>query len=252
MDKILDDPAGVRGIIYCVEHTASGKKYVGQTRSHRLNHGRYRPFGAEGRFRSHISEGTCNTKHKTGHLLGIEMRLHGADAFCVSTLEICDTSALDDREVSWIESLNTIYPNGFNLSPGAHRPSALPVMPNPTELATPRQRGGCKSRSAITRAKMAERSKVFSNQSEVRVARSANASEQHALQKIARFDGVSIDTNDLDQYIFTKGKRVFVRVGDRDASFTGVGTTQEENIKRAKEFLTSLTTATLPNCSGNP
>jgi hypothetical protein len=252
MDTILLDASEVRGVIYCVEHTASGKKYIGQTRSHRLNHGRYRPFGAEGRFRSHISEATCNTKHKTGHLLGIEMRLHGYDVFRVSMLEICDINELDEREVYWIETLNTIHPNGYNLSPGAHRPSALPVMPNPTELATPRQRGGCTSRGAETRAKMAERSKAFSNQQEVRVARSANANEQHALQKIARFDGVSIDANNLDQYIFTKGKRVFVRVSEREASFTGVGTTQEENIKRAKEFLSSLTTATLPNCSGNP
>jgi group I intron endonuclease len=243
MDTILLDASGVRGVIYCVEHITSGKKYVGQTRSHRLNHGRYR---------SHISEATCNTKHKSGHLLGVDIRQYGTESFCVSTLEVCDIDFLDDREIYWIESLNTIYPNGYNLSPGAHRPSALPVMPNPTVLATPRQRGGCISRSAETRAKMAERGKAFSNQQEVRIARSASANEQHTLQKIARFDGVSIDANNLDQYIFTKGKRVFVRVSAREASFTGVGTTQEENIKRAKEFLSSLTTATLPNCSGNP
>jgi hypothetical protein len=33
MDTILNDPAGVRGIIYCVEHAASGKKYVGTAHS---------------------------------------------------------------------------------------------------------------------------------------------------------------------------------------------------------------------------
>ena len=250
MDTILDDSAEIRGIIYCVTHDTTGKKYVGQTHSHRLNHGRYRPFGAEGRFRSHISEGACNTKHKTGHLLGIDMRQYGSDMFSVSTLEVCDIDVLDDREVFWIETLNTIHPNGYNLSPGAHRPSTIPVIVNPTQLIVPRKRGGCTSRSIETRAKMAERSKVFSNNPDMRAARAINASKQHVLQKIARFEGVSIDANDLDKYIFTKGRRVFIRIGDREASFAG--TTKEENLQRAKEFLTSLSTATLPNCSGNP
>ena len=64
MDSILDDPESVKGIIYLIEHTASGKKYVGQTLSHRKNHERYRPFGAVGRFRDHISEAVNNTKRR--------------------------------------------------------------------------------------------------------------------------------------------------------------------------------------------
>jgi hypothetical protein len=252
MDKILDDPAGVRGIIYCVEHTASEKKYIGQTRSHRLNHGRYRPFGAEGRFRDHVSCARCNTKTDQCSALYNDIRLHGGDAFKCNQVEACDVEMLDQREKHWISELSTLYPSGYNLTDGGHKVSIIKYVGISTPLNAVGKRGGCKSRSAETRAKMAERSKVFSNQVDIRIARSANASEQHALLKIARFEGVSIDTNDLEQYIFTKGKRVFVRVGDRDASFTGVGTTQEENIKRAKEFLTSLTTATLPNCSGNP
>jgi hypothetical protein len=252
MDTILNDPAGVRGIIYCVEHAASGKKYVGQTRSHRLNHGRYRPFGAEGRFRDHVSCARCNTKTDQCSALYNDIRLHGGDAFKFNQLEECDVEMLDQREKHWIAELSTLYPSGYNLTDGGRKVSIIKCVGVSTPLNPVGPRGGCKSRSAETRAKMAERSKVFSNQQEVRDARSVNASEQHALQKIARFEGVSIDANNLDQYIFTKGKRVFVRIGDRDASFTGVGTTQEENIKRAKEFLTSLTTATLPNCSGNP
>ena len=185
MDVILPTLEGVRGIIYCIEHIDTGKKYVGQTRSHRLNHGSYRPFGAEGRFRSHLSEAMCNTKHKTGHLLGIDVRLHGPERFRVNTLEECGIDVLDEREIHWIESLNTIYPNGYNLSGGAHKPSALPVMPNPTELAVPTMRGGCKSRSAETRAMMSERSKVFSNSVEIREARSANAALQHGAAKAA-------------------------------------------------------------------
>jgi hypothetical protein len=252
MDTILDDSAGVRGIIYCVEHIATGTKYVGQTRSHRLNHGLYRPFGAEGRFRDHMSCALCNTKSSQCSALYNDIRMHGVDAFKFIQLEECDIELLDQREKHWISELSTIHPSGYNLTDGGRKVSIIKCVGISTQLNPIGKRGGCTSRSAETRAKMSERSKVFSNQSEVRIARSENASEQHALQKIARFAGVSIDTSNLEQYIFTKGKRVFVRVGDRDASFTGVGTTQEDNLKRAKEFLTSLTTATLPNCSGNP
>jgi hypothetical protein len=253
MDAILDDPSAVRGIIYCVEHIASGKKYVGQTRSHRLNHGRYRPFGAEGRFRSHMSEAVCNTKHKSGHLLGVDVRKDGSDAFRVSTLETCEIDQLDEREMSWIETLNTIFPAGYNLSPGGHEPSKLPVTPNPTPLAEPKQRGGCTHRSDETRAKMSERTKVIFNAPEARAQRSQHAAAQHAAEKALKFANSVIDLTNLDQYISSKGSRIVVRVGDKIASFAGIGISKEENIKRAKEFLSSIIqTATLPNCSGNP
>jgi hypothetical protein len=254
MDTIVDDLASVRGVVYCIEHIATGKKYVGQTRTHRLNHGRYRPFGAEGRFRSHISEALCNTKHKSGHLLGIDIRTYGSDAFQVSTLEICDATMADERESAWIAQLNTIYPNGYNLSPGAHKPSGIPAMPNPTPLAQPRARGGCTHRSAETRAKMSASTVAAFASEEVRLKRAALAAAQHETEKLARFAGLTVDSSNLDQYIYTKGTRVFVRVGSASASFTSKGSSQEDNKQRAKEFLASLSqqTATLPNCSGNP
>lgn len=245
---ILDDPAEVRGVIYCVEHIATGKKYVGQTRSHRLNHGRYRPFGAAARFRAHVSEAICNTKHKSGHLLGIDLRQYGPDAFRLSTLEVCDVEASDDREKYWIETLKTLYPDGYNLTSGGTNvvppcwssDSAIPVIANPTPLTTPRPRGGCTSRSAETRAKMKERASELCSAPEFRAVRAANATAQHAAAKQARFAGVKIDPADPDRYIFTKGTTVFVRAEGREASFAGKGNTKEDNINRAKEFLTSL------------
>jgi len=253
MDTILDDPSIVRGIIYCVEHIATGKKYVGQTRSHRLNHGRYRPFGAEGRFRDHVSCATCNTKTAQCSALYNDIRQFGGDAFKITQIEECEIELLDQREKHWISELSTLYPSGYNLTDGGHKISIIICMGNSTPLNPVGKRGGSTSRSEATRAKMAARSKEISNQKEVREARSKSAFQQHASQKIARFAGVSIDTGNLNQYIFTKGVRAIVRVDDCETSFAGVGTTKEENIKRAREFLLSITqTATLPNCSGNP
>jgi hypothetical protein len=243
MDVLLDDPSSIRGIIYCIEHIATGKKYIGQTRSHRLNHGRYRPFGAEARFRAHVSEAICNTKHKSGHLLGMDIRQYGKDSFRVSTLEDCDVDTLDDMERKWITNLKTLHPDGYNLTDGgkvAYTKTDMPVIPNPTPLSEPRKRGGCTSRTTETRDKMSIRIKEQLESKEARELRSQQAALQHATLKAVRFEGLTIDKTALDKYIFTKGVRVFVKVDGQEASFTGKGTTQEENIERAKEFLMSL------------
>ncbi len=242
-NKILDDFALVRGIIYCIEHTESGKKYVGQTRTHRLNHGRYRPFGADARFKHHISEAICNTKHKTGHLLGVDIRAYGKDAFTVRVLEECDTGKTDEREEYWIASLKTVYPNGYNLATGGEskqRPAGIAPIPNPTPLSAPGKHGGSKPRSAETRAKMALRAKESSGTAAARAVRSAHATAQHAAAKLARFAGVTIDPSKLDDYIIHRKEGVIVRVGDHEARFTSKAETAETRLTRAKEFLHSL------------
>jgi uncharacterized protein YjbI with pentapeptide repeats len=264
--EILDDPAAVRGVIYCMEHVATGKKYVGQTRSHRLNHGRYRPFGADGRFRDHTSCAIRNTKTSQCSALYNDIRIHGKDAFTWRQLEECDTADLDVRERHWIAELHTEYPTGYNLTGGGRAGHVLVAQVGISLPLNPvGKRGGCTSRSAETRAKMKERALTLGATAEFRAARATNATAQHAAAKEARFAGVKIDSTNLDQYIFTKGARVIVRVDGREASFAGKGTPKEDNIQRAKEFLTSLPgvadvithvaspqIATLPNCSGNP
>jgi hypothetical protein len=257
MDSILSSPEGIRGVIYCIEHTASGKKYVGQTKTHRMNKGKYRPYGASARFNAHVSEAVCNTKHKSGHLLGIDIRTFGKEAFTVSTLEICDVNTLDDAERKWITTLGSLYPAGYNLSDGGqsgYTRVGMPVIANPTQLNEPKKHGGCTHRSEETRAKMSARNSALFSTTEAKEQRSALAAAQHYAEKVQRFADVKIaSTENLEKYIYTKGSRVFVRVDGREASFAGVGTKKEDNVERAKEFLKTLVkSATLPNCSGNP
>jgi hypothetical protein len=253
MDSILDDPAQVRGIIYCVEHIATGKKYVGQTRSHRLNHGRYRPFGAEGRFRDHMSCAICNTKADQCSALYNAVRLHGPSAFKYTQMEECDVPDLDAREKHWIAQLCSIHPNGYNLTDGGRKAMTVTLsVGNTTPQNTPGPRGGSTHRSQVTRDKMSKGVKEALASVEAREKRAQQTTTQHAAAKAARFSGVTIDTTNLTKYIFTKGVVVFVRVDGREASFAGKGNTKEHNIQRAKEFLLSLQPATLPNCSGNP
>ena len=251
-NTIVDDISAVRGVIYCVEHVASGKKYVGQTRTHRENHGRYRPFGAEGRFKDHVSCALRNTKAAQCSALYNDIRQYGRGAFKWEQLEECGILDLDQRERFWIAQLSTLHPAGYNLSCGGRKECGPSIrVGNATPLNPVGKHGGCTSRSAETRAKMSERSKEFSTTPEMRAARATAATQQHAAAKAARFAGVSVDPTAYDTYIFTKGTRAFVRVDEAEASFTGA--TKEESINRAKEFLTSLTQkATQSNCSGNP
>jgi hypothetical protein len=60
-----DQTDQVIGEIYKITNTVTNKYYIGQTRSHRLNHNKYRPFGHIGRFRDHIYE--ANSNKKTNH-----------------------------------------------------------------------------------------------------------------------------------------------------------------------------------------
>ena len=58
MDSLLEKEEAhkIIGEIYKITNLITNKMYIGQTRSHYLNNGKYRPFGHMGRFKSHISE----------------------------------------------------------------------------------------------------------------------------------------------------------------------------------------------------
>jgi group I intron endonuclease len=256
MDKILDDPSLVQGVVYLMVNTTTGKKYVGQTLSHRKNRDRYRPFGAEGRFRDHISEATNNTKRKQCTYLNNAIRLYGPDAFIVSVLESCDRLLLDSRESHYISEMNTLFPNGYNLTtggkPGGRKIDTISHVSIDTPLSSPKLRGGCKSRSAATRQKMSERAAERGFTDEERLARMVCAQLMHSTKREERFKHVQIDPLKIDEYVCIRKGRVTVNVDGITANFIGKYESEEALREKAKEFLKSLIPATLPNCSGNP
>lgn len=79
----------VKGHIYVITNKNNGKNYVGQTLTHRLNRGKYKPFGYEGRFRDHLSEALCNTKKKQCSYLNNAIRKDGKDSFTCSLILEC-------------------------------------------------------------------------------------------------------------------------------------------------------------------
>jgi group I intron endonuclease len=258
-NAILDEPDEIRGVVYVIEHKPIGdatiirKQYVGQTLTHRKNHDRYRPFHAEGRFRDHISEALNNTKRKQCTFLNNAIRKYGADAFQVRVLQLCDREDLDTYEQHYIATLNTLYPNGYNLTRGGTGAKAERLVTNESPLNVVKQRGGCTFRSPETRQTMVDRSKERGFTEEEKVERMKHAQAQFANQKAERFVGVQVDSAKMDSYIHLRTNgTVVVIIGKARTSFVGKYETQDELFQRAREFVASLQQATLPNCSGNP
>ena len=120
LDDILEksEKSKVIGEIYVITNTNTKKMYVGQTRSHRMNRGQFRPFGSEGRFKDHVSEAINNKKKKQCTYLNNSIRKHGVSAFEWKRLEFCAIKDLDEMEQKYIAEVDTTFPNGYNLTTG--------------------------------------------------------------------------------------------------------------------------------------
>ncbi len=225
---------------------------MGQTLTHRLNHKRYRPFGAEGRFRDHLNTAIKNTKRKQCTYLYNAIRLYGSEAFTVSVLEVCDRSVLDEREKHHISTQNSLFPNGYNLTVGGRGAMYTTTVPNVMSLNPKSKRGGSIFRSAETRHKMSVRGKEVCADPTTRTKRAEDAKAQHLAAKLYRFKEVVIDPLRIDEYIYIRKGRVVVDVSGTTATFAGKCESEDSCRVRAREFLRNLAPATLPNCSGNP
>jgi hypothetical protein len=155
----LNEKDKVTGQIYLMTNTEENKSYVGQTKSHRKNKGKFRPFGYIGRYNDHISEAINNTKKKQCSYLNNSIRKHGKEKFTIVLIETCDVNVLDEREQHFISHYNTLYPNGYNLTIGGKTQHCDNDIVNNAELQNPKKRGrafGYKH-SEVTILKMKER-----------------------------------------------------------------------------------------------
>jgi group I intron endonuclease len=143
MEPILElkDKEKVIGEIYLITNTSQNKVYVGQTRSHRMNKDKYRPFGSIGRFKDHISEAINNTKKNQCSYLNNAIRKYGSDKFQVELLEKCDVNDLDKREQYYIEKYKSLFPNGYNLTKGGQTFSCDNDVVNNAIKNEPKKRG---------------------------------------------------------------------------------------------------------------
>ena len=88
------------GVIYKLTNLKNKKIYVGQTIQFekRMNH------------------------HRHSKQPGVDaaIRKYGWENFSVEILEECPEEMLDEREIFWIAELNSMFPNGYNLTSGGN------------------------------------------------------------------------------------------------------------------------------------
>lgn len=116
-NKILLDSSERYCHIYIIKCKKNKKSYIGQAVSHILNHKKYRPYGMNGRFRTHLSEAKSNKKNQCRYLNNA-INKYGENNFTVSLLFNCSISDSDHFEKLFIKKYNTLFPNGYNLNEG--------------------------------------------------------------------------------------------------------------------------------------
>jgi hypothetical protein len=90
----IEEKDKITGEIYVIKNIITNKVYVGQTRSHRLNHNKYRPFGYLGRFKDHIHEAYSNKKNQSWYLNASILK-HGEHNFTCDLICVCSVDELD-------------------------------------------------------------------------------------------------------------------------------------------------------------
>lgn len=112
-------PDDLVGQIYRIKNLENGKRYIGQTRNYFINHGKYRSFGYEKRFKDHISEALNNVKKKQCYKLNCAIRKYGKEKFHVKLIRTCPVEKLDEYEIKYIKKYDS-YKNGYNLTKGGN------------------------------------------------------------------------------------------------------------------------------------
>lgn len=112
-DKI-PEPIHGHGQIYQIKNKSTGKLYIGQTKNF---HSGNRLYCAEGRFKAHVSDAMSNRNYCTA--IDGAIRKYGKYNFELSILEYnVPIEKLNEKEQHYIKELNTMAPNGYNLTSG--------------------------------------------------------------------------------------------------------------------------------------
>lgn len=103
------------GEIYKITNKTTNKLYIGQAKKYT---GQFdKPWGTEGRWKSHIYEANSGNDHCA--LLNNVIRKYGPDDFIIEKICDCDSeSELNEKEKHYINIYNSLSPNGYNLTSG--------------------------------------------------------------------------------------------------------------------------------------
>jgi group I intron endonuclease len=98
----------MQGIVYKITNTINGKVYVGQTTK-----------TLKQRWTEHVYDSIGKRRRKHNSYLHLAIERYGKESFTAELLNSCvDKKSLDDVERFYIKTLNTVRPNGYNISLG--------------------------------------------------------------------------------------------------------------------------------------
>jgi len=245
------DAHKIKGEIYKIINLLTDKMYIGQTRSHYLNKGKYRPFGYMGRFRSHISESKNLSKSQAScRYLNSAFNKYGIEQFKCELIMNCEIDDLDIYEQKYIRELNTKYPNGYNLTNGGQKcgfergkkiiihEECKPQnnLPNLTP----------KIMSDKTKQLISQRLKTYKADKTVRKKEMIRVQQQHSFNRFEKYKNIVIDKDNIDKYISVIKNNTlnyeYVRVtfGKLRTTFVGKYETIEEIKNRARQFILDI------------
>jgi len=192
--------------IYKITNTVNNKIYIGQAVSHILNHKKYRPYGMEGRFKTHISEAYSDKKCQCFYLNNA-IRKYGKDMFTVELLHSCEIEDADRFETEEIDKHSSLFPFGYNLKTGG---------------------------------------KSFRPTEESRKRVSNGVIEYFKDKKLCRFKDIHIDDSiDIDNYVRPLNRNNiqygwYVYINRKKADFGGSCITLEDSKQMAFDFIRKL------------
>jgi group I intron endonuclease len=248
----------VLGEIYKITNNINGKCYVGQTRSHRLNHGKYREFGYMGRFRDHISFAFSNKTNTCKYLTSAILK-YGPENFTCEKVMVCSLDELDKYEQQYISSFSTKYPTGYNLTDGGQGKGACKgskVNADIELVDTPEPRPASRTQTEYTRSLISSRLKQ-SMTDNIRENRMHLTQHQHLNTKFDKFKETQIDESDIEKYIHVVSnnrenyKYIRVVLNKTRTTFVGKHETLEQTTQRAIEFIQSIITWQRDQIAGN-
>jgi len=241
----------VIGEIYKITNILTNKCYIGQTRSHRLNHNKYRPFGYIGRFKDHISE--ANNPAKSGcKYLNSALLKYGVENFECQLIITCNIDQLDYYEVKYIVDLNTKYPNGYNLTNGGQTQGYLKgkkIILDDSEItlcSENKPQNPNLKRSEYTKNLISKRLIEFKSDISHRKEMMVKVQKQHEDKRFDQFKDINFDDTNIDKYIHvirnnTLGyEYIRVSIGKIRTTFVGKFETIDEIKNRARMFILDL------------
>jgi hypothetical protein len=252
IDSLLekDESYKIRGEIYKITNLITNKMYVGQTRSHYLNKGKYRPFGYIGRFKSHISESKYIDKHYACRYLNSAFNKYGVENFKCELIINCDIVDLDYYEIKYISELDTKYPNGYNLTSGGRNNGfengkkivlEEEIKPKQDMSLNPNLK-----RSEKTKQLISHRLKEYKSNPEIRKDDMKRVQKIHSNNRFDKYKDIHIDSNNIDKYIHVINNNTlgyeYVRVtlNKMRTTFVGKYESIEEIKQRARKFILDI------------